>query len=59
MGSGTVIYVPSLIKIGSHVQKLIKGGYTDTHTHTQTNTHTRTATSSYKSTLFFKIWKVG
>jgi hypothetical protein len=31
MGSGAVIYVPSFIKIGSGVQKLI-GGYADTHT---------------------------
>jgi hypothetical protein len=37
MGSGAVIYVPSFIKIGSGVQKLI-GGYTDTHTHTHTHT---------------------
>jgi hypothetical protein len=39
MGCCAVIYVPSFIKIGSGVQKLI-GGYTDTHTHKQTNTHT-------------------
>jgi hypothetical protein len=32
MGSGAVIYVPSFIKIGSGVQKLMWGGYTDTHT---------------------------
>jgi hypothetical protein len=31
MGSGAVIYVPSFIKIGSGIQKLI-AGYTDTHT---------------------------
>jgi hypothetical protein len=31
MGSGAVIYVPSFVKIGSGVQKLIGG---DTHTHT-------------------------
>jgi hypothetical protein len=36
MGSGAVIYVPGLIKIGSGVQRLI-GGYTDTHTHTDSN----------------------
>jgi hypothetical protein len=30
MGSGAVIYVPSSIKIGSGVQKLLGGGYTDT-----------------------------
>jgi hypothetical protein len=28
MGSGVMIYIPSLIKIGSGIQKLI-GGYTD------------------------------
>jgi hypothetical protein len=41
MGSGAVIYLPSFIKIGSDIQKLI-GGYTDTHTHTHTRTHTAT-----------------
>jgi hypothetical protein len=30
MGSGAVIYVPSFIKIGSGIRKLI-GGYTETH----------------------------
>jgi hypothetical protein len=35
MGSRAVIYVPSLIKIGSGIQKLIRG-YTDTNTHIQT-----------------------
>jgi hypothetical protein len=30
MSSGAVIYVPSFIKIGSGIQKLI-GGYTQTH----------------------------
>jgi hypothetical protein len=34
MGSGAVTYIPSFIKIGSGIQKLI-GGYTDTHTHRQ------------------------
>jgi hypothetical protein len=34
MGSGAVIYVPSFIKIGSGVQKLMWGGDTQTHTHT-------------------------
>jgi hypothetical protein len=34
MGSGAVIYVPSFIKIGSDVQKLIGG---DTQTHTDSN----------------------
>jgi hypothetical protein len=36
MGSGAVIYVPSYVKIGSGVQKLM-GGYIDTHTHTGSN----------------------
>jgi hypothetical protein len=36
MGSGAVIYVPSLVKIGSGVQKLIRGD-TQTHTHTDSN----------------------
>jgi hypothetical protein len=35
MGSGAVIYAPSLIKIGSGVKKLMGGGYTGTHTHGQ------------------------
>jgi hypothetical protein len=30
MGSGAMIYVPSVIKIGSGVQKLIGGVHTDT-----------------------------
>jgi hypothetical protein len=30
MGSGAMIYTPSFIKIGSAIQKLIEGGYTDT-----------------------------
>jgi hypothetical protein len=34
MGSGAVIVVPSFIKIGSGVQKLIRG----IHSHTQTAT---------------------
>jgi hypothetical protein len=42
MGSGAVIYVPSFIKLGSGVQKLIGGIHKDTHTHT--HTHTGTAT---------------
>jgi hypothetical protein len=32
MASGAVIYVPSFIKIGSGVQKLIGGEDTETHT---------------------------
>jgi hypothetical protein len=40
MGSGAVICVPSFIKIGSGVQKLMGGGgYTDTNKHTHTHTH--------------------
>jgi hypothetical protein len=31
MSSGVMIYIPSFIKIGSGIQKLI-GGYTDTQT---------------------------
>jgi hypothetical protein len=38
MGSGAVIYVPSFIKTGSGIQKLI-GGYTDTHINKHTHTH--------------------
>jgi hypothetical protein len=34
VGSDAVIYIPSLIKIGSGVQMLIGGGDTQTHTHT-------------------------
>jgi hypothetical protein len=33
IGSGAVIYVPSFIKIGSGIQKLIEG----IHTHTDSN----------------------
>jgi hypothetical protein len=32
MGSGAMIYTPSLIKIGSGIQKLIGGGDPQTHT---------------------------
>jgi hypothetical protein len=46
MGSVAVIYVPSLIKIGSGVQTL-KGGDTQTHSNKHTHTHTRTATCSH------------
>jgi hypothetical protein len=42
MGSGAVIYIPSFIKIGSGVQKLIEGD-------------TQTATQSHKPTPFFQI----
>jgi hypothetical protein len=37
MGSGGMIYVPSFIKIGSGVQKLMGDIQTDTHTHTHTH----------------------
>jgi hypothetical protein len=51
MGSVSVIYVPSFIKIGSGVQVLI-GGDTQTHIHTDSNV--------IISLLYFlKIWKVG
>jgi hypothetical protein len=30
MGSGVMIYIPSFIKIGSGIKKLIGGAYTDT-----------------------------
>jgi hypothetical protein len=36
MGSGAVVYIPSLITIGSGIQKLI-GGDTYTQTHTDSN----------------------
>jgi hypothetical protein len=32
MGSGAMMYIPSSIKTGSGIQKLIGGGFTDTHT---------------------------
>jgi hypothetical protein len=35
MGSGALIYIPSFIKTGSAIKKLIRG-YTYRHTHTQT-----------------------
>jgi hypothetical protein len=37
MGSGAVIYIPSIIKIGSGIQKLTGGGDTQRHTHTHSN----------------------
>jgi hypothetical protein len=49
MGSGAVIYIPSLIKIGSGIQKLIRG-YTDTH---------RQQRDVISLLYFFKIEKVG
>jgi hypothetical protein len=50
MGSGAVIYVPSFIKTGSGVQRLIWGIHR--------NVHARTVTWCHKLTLFFKIRKV-
>jgi hypothetical protein len=32
MGSGIMVYIPSFIKIGSGIQKLIGGGFSDTQT---------------------------
>jgi hypothetical protein len=49
MGSGTMIYVPSFIKIGSGVQKLIGG----IHRHTQTNIHTHRQKRELISLLYF------
>jgi hypothetical protein len=31
MGSGAMIYIPSFIKIGSGIQKLMRGGGSQTH----------------------------
>jgi hypothetical protein len=56
MGSGAVIYLPSFIKIGSGVQKLMVEGYTHTHTHTHTHRQQRDLISLF---YFLKIWKVG
>jgi hypothetical protein len=32
VGSGAMIYIPSFIKIGSDIQKLVGGGFRDTQT---------------------------
>jgi hypothetical protein len=32
MGSGSIIYIPSFIKIGSGIQRLMGGGYAATQT---------------------------
>jgi hypothetical protein len=48
MASDAVIYVPSLIKIGSGIQKLIGGGYTH-----------RQQGDLISSLYFIKIWNVG
>jgi hypothetical protein len=47
MGSDAVIYVPSFIKIGSGVKKLIGGIYRHTHRRTATRSHKRTLTDTY------------
>jgi hypothetical protein len=49
MGSGAMMYVPSLIKIGSGIQRLLRG---DTHTDRQHG-------DLISLLLFFKIRKVG
>jgi hypothetical protein len=43
MDSGTIVYITSLIKIGSGIQKIIAGGYRDT----------QTAWRSHKPTFIF------
>jgi hypothetical protein len=48
MGSGAIIYIPSLIKIRSGIQKLV-GGFT----------HTDSMVISYAYVYFLKIRKVG
>jgi hypothetical protein len=53
MGSGAMIYVPSFIKIGSGIPKLIGGEDTQTHPHKQQ----RDLISLLY--FFFKIRKVG
>jgi hypothetical protein len=35
MTSSVMIHIPTLIKIGSDIQKLIRGEFTDTRTHRQ------------------------
>jgi hypothetical protein len=50
MGSGEMMYIPSFIKTGSRIQKLIKGGG-DSKTHRQ---HGDIITYFY----FFKVKKV-
>jgi hypothetical protein len=52
MGSGAMIYIPSFIKIGSAIQKLIGG----IQTHIGTNKQHGDPTSLF---LFFKIRKIG
>jgi high-affinity Fe2+/Pb2+ permease len=52
MGSGAVIYVPSFMKMGSGVLKLMGGGAIQTHTHGQQR-------DLISLLYFFKIRKVG
>jgi hypothetical protein len=52
MGPRALTYVPSLIKIGSAIQKLIEE-YTYKHTHTQT------ARRTYTPIFIFQKRKVG
>jgi hypothetical protein len=54
MASGEMVYIPTFIKIGSGLQKLL-GGYTDTNTHT--HTHTKVISQAYF--YFFKMPRVG
>jgi hypothetical protein len=54
MGLGAVIYVPSFIKIGSGIQKLLIGIYRQTGTHTH-----RQQRDLISLLCFFKIRKVG
>jgi hypothetical protein len=39
MGSSVVVYIPSLIKIGSGIQKFMGGGGELTYTHTAYRSH--------------------
>jgi hypothetical protein len=39
MGSGAMIYMPSFIKIGSGIQKLITGFHRNTYKHTAWRSH--------------------
>jgi hypothetical protein len=54
MGSGAVIYIPSFIKIGSGIQKLIGG----IHRHTNIHAH-RQQRDLISLLYFFKIRKLG
>jgi hypothetical protein len=56
MGSGAVIYVPSFVKIGSGIQKLMGGGG---YRRARTHMHTQTTSWSHKPTLlaYFSILK--